>query len=202
MALIALKRLADGEDINIEENDITVLTTISGGASVEYEDPQSNLRRVVEVSNNIASIALMSDSLFSTTVGGVVIYLHMDKVVTIYEDNSLAVVLYDRAGSEKERFATDVTMAAIQTAMYEKKGYGVYAVDSYDTNKIILDTAEGDLTSSFTSGKVLSVVTSTSTNNNIYNVSSSAYVTSKTEITVSETVSDVADTTGLVVLKA
>lgn len=205
MATISLKRLSDGTGVQIEEADILVVYGTTSSAEVEYVNPQSGRRDKVEVANSVTQIQSVSTGLFEVSLPdypSTTVYLNSDRVINLYEDNSVAVVIYDRAGSEKARFVTDETKEAVLNRIYVKEGYLTFDSASYTSSTIVLDAAEGDVTSNFTAGKILTLFGSTDANNETYEVASSAFGAATTITITGGTITDTSDTEGKVMIKS
>lgn len=205
MATITLKRLSDGTGVQIEEADILVVYGTTSSSEIEYVNPQSGRRDKVEVANSVTQIQAVSTGLFEVSLPdypSTTVYLNSDRVINLYEDNSVAVVIYDRAGTEKARFITDETKEAVLDKIYVKEGYLTYEVASYTGTTIVLDAAEGDVSANFTAGKILTLFGSTDANNETYEVASAAHSGSTTITITGGTITDTSDTDGSVMIKS
>jgi len=205
MATISLKRLSDSSPVQIDEANILVVFGTTSDAIVEYVNPQSGRKEKVEVANDVTQIQAVSEKLFEVSLPdypSTTVYLNSDRVIDLYEDSSVAVVIYDRAGSAKARFVTDQTKETVLTNIYEKEGYLTYEVASYTSTTIVLDSGEGDVSANFTSGKILTLFGSTDDNNETYEVDSASHSGSTTITITGGTIADTSDTTGSVMIKS
>lgn len=206
MATISLKRLSDSTPVQIEESDILVVYGTSSDAIVEYVNSQSGRKEKVEVANSVVQIAAVSEKLFEVSLPdypSTTVYLNSDRVMNVYEDNSVAVIIYDRAASAKTRFITDETKEAVLNRVYVKEGYLTYDVASYTSNTIVLSASDGNVTSELTAGKILTLFGSTDANNETYQIASSAYAAGQTTVTVTGgTITDTSDTDGKIMVKS
>jgi len=205
MATISLKRLSDSSPVQIDEANILVVFGTTSDAIVEYVNPQSGRKEKVEVANDVTQIQAVSEKLFEVSLPdypSTTVYLNSDRVIDLYEDSSVAVVIYDRAGSAKARFVTDQTKEAVLTNIYEKEGYLTYEVASYTSSTIVLAAGEGDVSANFTAGKILTLFGSTDANNETYEVVSASHSGSTTITITGGTIADTSDTTGSVMIKS
>lgn len=207
MALILLKRLSDEKPFTIDENELLVLESTASGTNVEYIDPISGYVDKIEVSNPITDIATISDQLFEITpiVTGKTVYINYEKVLNImpYGASNYAKILYDRGGTNAVMFETLMSVASVYTNIYTKKGYLTYEVDSYTATTIVLKAAEGDVTTTMTNPKILTLYGSTDSNNGTYEIQSSAFGGGQTTITLpAASIADTGSTVGFVMVKS
>jgi len=206
MAILSLKRLSDNKQIVIEEENIILLKSISGGTSVEHINPISGYVDKVEVANAIAQVASVSENIFEITptlISGTV-YLNFERVVNIfpYGANSYAKILYDRGGTAPIAIETEDSIMEAYTAIYDKKGYLTYEVASYTATTIVLAAGEGNVTSVLTSPKVITLYGSTDANNGTYVVTSSAFGSETTITLPASSITDTASVVGYVMVKS
>ena len=207
MALILLKRLSDDKPFTIEENDLILLESTASGTNVEHINPISGYVDKVEVANDIDQIATISNQLFEITpiVTGKTVYINYERVLNIYAygANNYAKILYDRGGTSPVNFETLMSVASAYTNIYTKQGYLTYEVDSYTATTVVLKAAEGDVTTTMTTPKILTIYGSTDANNGTYEIQSSAFGGGQTTITLpAASITDTGSTVGFVMVKS
>lgn len=198
MAKIYLNDNATGADITIDESLLLKAFTSNSITNILYLGEEDGYRRTAKVSETLANVGGQSKLLFSTTdLDANTVWINKDRVTSIYESNSLALIELDAGGSQVERFRSGDTVVAIKAAIIVKDGDSALVIDSFTNtpDTVILDAAEGDLTSSFVAGVKFTVFGEGDANDSIYTVVSSAWTT-VTTITVTETPAVVGATNG------
>ncbi|MCB0745096.1 MAG: hypothetical protein KDC67_14405 [Ignavibacteriae bacterium] len=207
MALISLKRASDNEPIAIEESNIIIGYDSTNGTKIEYINPFTGYVNIVEVAETSSSISTVSTSLILLSFE---LYpsdkglININRILNMWDNSSSkAVISYDRGTQQKGRYVMNVDRTAVLVAMYTKQGYLSYAVESYSGLDIVFPAALGDISAKFQNGEVLTIFGALDENNGTYIVDSVAHAVGQTTVTLDTIgVSDDADTTGYVMVKA
>ena len=205
MAKILLKDNSTGEDIVLDDSLILKAFTSNSITNITYLRDEDGYMGTVKVSDTLANVGGQSNLLFSTTdVDSNTVWLNSNRVLNVYDVDSLATIQFDNGGAAPESFKTGVTALAVKAAIIAKEGDFTYDLDSFTAgpNVVLLAAAAGDVTAKFTSGVIFTVFGEGDSNDGIYSVVSSAYASSKTQITVTETPTAGATTGGKVWVKA
>ena len=191
-------KLSDGtlDIFTLSQSEIIRVMTDTLGSKVLYY--KHGRRREAFVVETPAQVAGLTKTLISVVDDdSVTSYINTDRIVLI-DDRTDSVagskIKYDSNGAYAHVFNVTATKAALNTTIYEAAGNTAYTIQNADrtTETITLNSSHGDVRGVFAAGNIFSVVGSTG-NDGTYVVSSVAFTSSKTVITVT---GDITDTTG------
>jgi len=189
MSKLILRRNSDGGQVTLEDALVLKAFTAGGITNVQYLEEVGGYKKIVKVSDPLTNVGGMSGVLVSTTTSdGTTVWINKNRVSGVSEKSSLATLMFDGSGASPEGVKLNVASAAWHNAVIAKEGGASYTVDSFTAapNVVVLDSGDGDVTSSFTSGVVFTVFGEGDANDTIFTVVSSAFTTT-TNITVTET---------------
>lgn len=123
------------------------------------------------------------------TSSGLTEQINSGRILLIDDKGTGSVIKYNGEGARAAILEVDESKGAIQVLVFELTGNTAYIIDALSNGPedIVLDASHGDVTSQFTSGKILSIVDQGDSDGN-YTVDSSAFGGGKTTITVDEVI--------------
>jgi len=190
MSKLLLTRNADSVAVSLDEANVIKAFVKNNITNVVLISEEDGFRKVLEVSEVIASVALMSKVLVAVTdlASAETVYVNKDRVSNVYDENAKAVILLENEGTNLEKLALNEAAAVYNRLVIAKDGEFSFLNDSFTAtpNTVVLDAAEGDQTAKFTAGVVFTVFGEGDANDAIFTVVSSAWTT-VTTITVTET---------------
>lgn len=200
---IQLTQASDGNVFNLSEGEILRVITDTLGSRVFYYKHGRN--REVTVSETPAKVYGLTKTLIKVTDDDSIDqYINADKIILIDErpdGTTGSLIKYDIEGHYPKFINVTQTKGAINKSVCEAAGNTSYTIAAINyTNKTFtLAAGDGDVTSTFTAGKIFTVTDSTG-NDGTYEVASSTTSGGQTVITVKETIPDqTADGTILIV---
>lgn len=189
MSKLLLNKNTDGSEIVLDQSNVLKAFSRDGVSNVEYLHDEDGYRRTVQVRESLSGIADMSSVLISVTLDdGSIVYVNKDRINNVYDESSLANILYENEGTNLEKIKLSITSADVKNSIINKDGQSSFLNLSFSNapEVLTLDTSVGDVTSQLTTGVTFTVFGEGNDNDNIYTVSSSSFNGSETEITVNE----------------
>lgn len=185
---VQLKQAVTGDIFSIGENDIILVVGEGTGSKVTFFDTGARVR-IIEVDEAPEDIKDLTKVLIpvTDTSSGLTEFINSGRILIVESKGTGSAIKYNAEGSIARQFEVDESKGAIQVLVFELTGNTAYEIDllSNAPEEIRLSAADGDVTSQFTSGKILSIV-GQGDSDGTYTVDSSAFGGGKTTITVDE----------------
>lgn len=172
MALLALTQTSSGSSFSLDEKNVLKIYNNGSKNIVEYLDVVKGLKKQMEVDETPAAIFALADNMVSTTLGGATIYLNADRVTTVDELNSLAVVKYDEGTELSVTLNLDVDKSTFEAGI-PNPSYRIYKA-------LLSQSGTGDPTAIVFENTLGSISFSRSSAGEFLITGSSLFVTNKT----------------------
>ena len=187
---VQLVQAVTGTVFSIGENDIISVVAEGTGSKVTFMDEGARVR-IIEVDEAPASIKALTKVLIpvTDTSSQLTEYINSGRIILIDSKGTGSVIKYDADGARTKQLEVDESKGALQVLVFELTGNTAFTIDllSNGPEEIRLAAADGDVTSQFTNGKILSIV-GQGDSDGTYTVDSSAFGGGKTTITVDEVI--------------
>ena len=187
---VQLVQAVTGTVFSIGENDIISVVAEGTGSKVTFMDEGARVR-IIEVDEAPASIKALTKVLIpvTDTSSQLTEYINSGRIILIDSKGTGSVIKYDADGARTKQLEVDESKGDLQVLVFELTGNTAFTIDllSNGPEEIRLAAADGDVTSQFTSGKILSIV-GQGDSDGTYTVDSSAFGGGKTTITVDEVI--------------
>ena len=187
---VILTSVADNQQVSLTDAGMLYVTPSS---VVCYRDKSDGFRKYVTVKETQAEVIGYSAFLTSITLeDATVIGLNYVEMKSITESGGLAQILSDVAGASLKLYVSEDDKPTIDAAVNVKAGGLSHAYDAVDatTGIISIDSAEGDVSGTYTAGVFINLANSDGGDgSSVYSVASSAHG-ANTDITVNETITD------------
>ena len=189
---VQLVQAITGTVFSIGENDIINVVEEGTGSKVTFNDEGARVR-IIEVDEAAVSVKALTKVLIpvTDTSSGLTEFINSGRIIVIDSKGSGSVIKYNDEGARTAQLEVDESKGALQVLIFELTGNTAFTIDllSNGPEVIRLDAGDGDVTSQFTAGKILSIV-GQGLSDGTYTVASSSFGGGQTSITVDEVIPD------------
>ncbi len=151
MALLNLTQTSSGSAFSLDENNVLKLYVKGSSNIVEYVDSSKGLKKQEEINEAIAEVFATAESMISTTISGATVYINAERVTTVDELNSLAIVRYDEGTEALATLSLGETKAAFEakysttpSASLWESGTGSEAIKMKVANPLSANVSSGE----------------------------------------------------------